>query len=313
MFDLFHLPDSQMNNTRVFGPIQARGTTSGWQVWTKPRGCTMLSIIAVSSGGGGGGGAGNIAGSAKGGGGGGGASTITRALFPLWAVPDNLYISVSCGALGGAGGSTGSGVDGGFGQQSYVSIYPNTNVNNLLISSHSGASPISGGGAGTIAAAGSGGGGGAGNSQASMVLSCWAIAVTVTSGSSGANGGAQTGAVGANVSIGNAGMIQPGAGGAGSQSANFAGGDISALANTVFPVSPGGAAGSNAGSDGFRFGQIPIFYGGAGGGSSNSTTGGAGGSAASSPGAGGGGGGAGTPTGGRGGDGGPGMVILTCF
>jgi hypothetical protein len=107
-------------------------------------------------------------------------------------------------------------------------------------------------------------------------------------------------------------MILGGTGGGGSTSADFAGGNITAVSNTPFLQSSGGAAGSNPGNPGFRFGQFPLLYGGTGGGASNSTTGGAGGYGCV-PGAGGGGGGAGVTTGGRGGDGGPGLVIMIAW
>jgi hypothetical protein len=97
-----------------------------------------------------------------------------------------------------------------------------------------------------------------------------------------------------------------GAGGAGTTSADFAGGAITG--SGPVPTIAGGLAGSNRGNDGFSKFLPPAFTGGSGGGSSNTGVGGAG--ANGRFGSGGGGGGGGT-TGGTGGLGGPGLVIIT--
>lgn len=103
-----------------------------------------------------------------------------------------------------------------------------------------------------------------------------------------------------------------GAGGAGTMSADFAGGGYTAIANSWLsekrPIAP--AAGSFDGSGGTQLWNPFFSFGGVGGSSSNAGVGGNGGNGAH--GAGGGGGGGGT-TGGRGGNGGDGLVIIIWF
>ena len=84
MIDLLGFPEPS-ENVRWYIGSAAVADTGTWEVWTKPRGCTMLSVVAISSGSGGGGGAGNVSGSTAGGGKGGGPSGISRMLFPLVA------------------------------------------------------------------------------------------------------------------------------------------------------------------------------------------------------------------------------------
>ncbi len=242
--------------------------------------------------------------------GGGGSSGITRVIYPLVWVPDELLILVGHGGLGGAGGSAGNGSPGIVGQLSYVSMYANTAANNLFAVSGD-AAPDPGGG-GTNTAGGGGGGAGGLALITGCPFSCWGITQFIA-GVNGTAGGDDTGVAGTALSVGTGCMILSGTGGGGSTAGDFAGGAINAVANTQFLASPGGPAGPNAGSPGFRWGQTPLIYGGTGGGSSNTTTGGAGGSATTAPGAGGGGGGAGVTVGGRGGDGGPGQVLMACW
>ncbi len=106
--DLFSLPVGSTADQQTFWPTSITGVTTGWQTWYKPRGKTMLQAILIGGGGGGGGGCGNIAGSGKGGGGGGGSSGATRILIPLAYVPDNLYVMVGQGGVGGAGSTGGA-------------------------------------------------------------------------------------------------------------------------------------------------------------------------------------------------------------
>ena len=121
------------------------------------------------------------------------------------------------------------------------------------------------------------------------------------------------GAIGPPTSIATTSILtQGGAGGAGTTSADFAGGIITAITSSYLSeIRPqGAAAGSNNGSGGFLH-RAPFFsFAGLGGSSSNAGVGGLGGNGGR--GSGGGGGGAGT-TGGRGGDGGGGIVIMTCW
>ena len=144
MLDLFDIPSATKADVQKFG---ANSVTAGssWHTWRKPRGISFIHILLFGGGGGGGGGFVGAAGAA-GGGGGGGSSAQTNILFPAWAIPDVLYISVG---VGGAG-STGSTVAGSNGIVSYISIDPSTTANNLLAIASAGG----GGGAGTAAAGG---------------------------------------------------------------------------------------------------------------------------------------------------------------
>jgi hypothetical protein len=103
-----------------------------------------------------------------------------------------------------------------------------------------------------------------------------------------------------------------GSGGAGTTSADFAGGLFTAITDSWLserrPATP--TAGTFPGSGGTQYWKPFFGFGGGGGSSSNTAAGGAGGNGAF--GCGGGGGGAGT-TGGRGGDGGAGIVIIVCW
>lgn len=308
MQDIFGFASGRRGFTQQYwGNSVASG--AGWMIWTKPRGITMVSIVLCGSGSGGGGGAGATAGSAKGGGGGGASGAWAFGLWDAFFVPDTLYVSVSPGSPGGAGGSAGNGTGSVGGVSSFVGVYPNTAANNVFLT----AAGAGAAGAGTTAAGGTGATGGAAGAAPNCVFSHMAFLRSFLAGVSGSNGGAHTGAAGSNLAVGTVIQSTGGAGGGGSQSADFSGGNINAVANTPFVAIAGGAAGANNGGNGYRFGKVPLFYGGSGGGASNSATGGAGGSASSSPGAGGGGGGGGTTVGGRGGDGGPGLVIISCW
>lgn len=310
MLDIFGMPtNTGSTDTQFFwGTTFA---TSPFVIWTKPRGKSFLSITCIGSGGGGGGAAGAAAAGAAGGGGGGGSSGVSHYLYNMFFIPDTLYLQVPSGGTGGAGGSSGNGGVGANGGLSYVSIYPNIAANNLL--AVSGAVVAGAGTQGTTAAAGTGGVASTIATDAGAVFSRQALSRFYIAGVAGSNGGAQTGAVGVTIAVGTACMFMGGCGGAGKTAADFAGGGYSAVASTPYAAVAGGAAGSNVGSPGFRWGTHPLFYGGTGGGASNSTTGGAGGSGSNVPGVGGGGGGAGVTVGGRGGEGGSGLIIMTAF
>lgn len=305
--DGIHLPGGAGVDRQTFLGAQPSGGTQ-WTTWYKPRGRSMLSILNVGSGAGGGGAAGNTAGSARGGGGGGGGAACVRFVVPLVMIPDELYIQVFAGGLGGAGGSSGNGSAGNPGLLSTVAIYPNAGTPFHILSVN-GTAPT-GGGAGTSATGGANGSSGSTVTATAMILAALGVFAS-QAGMSGSSGGAQTGAIGS--PLGPSGSpFFAGTGGAGSQSADFVGGVYSQiLASSPFQATTAAPAGAN-GSDGFRFGQYPIFYGGSGGGASNSVAGGRGGSGMV-PGTGGGGGGAGVTTGGRGGDGGPGLVEMICW
>ena len=277
-------------------------------IWKKPRGITMLGMICVGAGGGGGGGFTAAAAAARGGGGSGACSGFSKLIIPAWAVPDVLYVKIAKGGLGvGSGGGTA-----GSGANSFILIRPNTlsALNTLLVSN---TNAPAGGGTGTGAAVGALGGAPTIATQQNSVLSGvgqWSAFVGVQ----GVAGGAVAGAIGPPIAIPLTGVFtMPGAGGAGTTAADFAGGIITAVANDshISDVRPvGAAAGSFNGSSGHLL-RAPLWsYGGLGGSSSNAGVGGNGGNGG--PGSGGGGGGGGT-TGGKGGDGGDGMVIIWCW
>lgn len=303
MLDVFGIPSSTgAADVQVFN-TPSTVTNIQWNTWRKPRGKTMCHIICIGGGAGGGGGFTRAAAAAGAGGGGGGSSAVTRVTLPLLYLPDTLYIQVGAGGQGvsSGGGTAGSGV------LSYVSIAPNTTASNIL--AISGAAAAVGGGTGTGAAVGAVGTAGTIAVIGSMPLAGMGI-FNVIAGQSGAAGGAQAGAVGGAGTIPVTSVITTGGtGGAGTTSADFAGGLWTAIAGSWLseqrPATP--AAGSNNGSSGFELWKPLFFWAGSGGSSSNTAAGGNGGNG--SYGCGGGGGGAGT-TGGRGGNGGSGIVII---
>jgi hypothetical protein len=310
MLDLFNTPsDIGVNNgmadVKIFN-TPSTVTNIQWNTWLKPRGKAMMNIICIGGGGGGGGGFTGVAASARGGGGSGGSSAVSRVTIPLHLVPDVLCVQVGAGGqgVGSGGGTAGSGV------LSYVSITPNTTASNCL--AISGAAAAVGGGTGTGAAVGA-----AGTAGTIAVIGSMPLAglghFDLIAGQIGVAGGAVAGAVGTAQSIPTTSIITTGGtGGAGTTSADFAGGLWTAISNSWLseqrPATP--AAGSFDGSGGFAIWKPLFFFGGTGGSASNAGVGGVGGNG--SYGSGGGGGGGGT-TGGRGGDGGSGIVIITCW
>lgn len=99
MLDFTNLPQGGGARMDIF---MAQGTitvANNWQVWTRPRNCSFVYILALGGGGGGAGGFAAASGQA-GGGGSGGSGGITRGFIPGMLVPQQLFISV---ARGGAG------------------------------------------------------------------------------------------------------------------------------------------------------------------------------------------------------------------
>lgn len=281
-------------------------TNTQWRTWRKPPGKTMCSILCIGGGAGGGGGFTRAAAAAGGGGGSGGSSGQSSVTIPLFFLPDTLFIQAGAGGIGvGSGGGTaGSGI------QSYVAIAPNTTATNVV--ALSGNAGGLGGGTGTGAAVGAAGTAGTIATIANMPLAA-AGQYTLLAGQIGVAGGAVAGAVGTAQAIPATGLrCMAGSGGAGTTSADFAGGLFTAITSSWLseqrPATP--AAGSNPGSGGTQYWKPFFGFGGGGGSSSNTAAGGAGGNGAY--GCGGGGGGAGT-TGGKGGDGGAGIVIIVSW
>jgi hypothetical protein len=313
VLDLGDIPQGVREKIQIFYYIS--DSTNGWQTWQRPRGATMAMFITISGGAGGGGGCSGIAGSARGGGGGGNGGNIGRSVVPLFLLPDVLYIQVGAPGLGGAADT-----DGNSGTMSGVCVVPtfDTNYANLISVSAGGGSfpgsPAAGGRKGTATAGGLAGGGGSTATGTNMRRATIGI-LQGNNQTAGGTGGAHTGAVGGNVPFTGTpgGLWYPcgGGGGAGTQSADFAGGGYATQNGYLEEFKPPApAAGSNDGSPGTFTLRPFLMYGGCGGSSSNTGVGGNGGRA--TIGAGGGGGGGGT-TGGRGGDGGEGMVIIQCW
>lgn len=312
MLDMYDLWRPTTSDVQVFCGALTLANGTQVQSWVKPRGVTTVTIQGCGGGAGGGGAHGNVAGAARGGGGGGGSSCFTTSTYIASFLPNVLYVICGTGGAGGAGSTAnGAASDGAVGIVSRVEFDPRT-TNQDIIWQSGNTAPTAGakGTAATGGAAGSAGGvitasnipfGGPGN------FYCQA-------GAGGNSGGSQAGAIGGAITIlsnGN-GICMGAPGGAGTTSADFAGGLITAVASLFLSdIRPqGAAAGSNNGSGGPQL-LAPFFsFCGLGGGSSNTGVGGHGGPGAY--GAGGGGGGAGT-TGGTGGRGGPGIVIITAW
>lgn len=291
MIDLLHLPEP--DERTVWFPGQGASTnTTGWRVWAKPRGISMVSILAIGSGGGGGGGASAISGSTATGAAPGAGAPMAKMLFPAWMLPDKLYVlSLS----GGAGGT--SGVNGSSGGASHVTVYPSVTSGNFIISTNSGGR--GGFASGTSQAAL------AGPSATSAPLGQMAATQIFVAGTS--TGAGSTGTTSSVTPV----TICPGGGGGGKTTGSGGtGAGYSAATSTLLNATPGGTpeTGEDA-SSGFI--HAGIHYGGCGGGGNNLGVGGRGGNGVAW-GAGGGGGGGGL-TGGRGGDGGPGLVIIASW
>lgn len=303
MIDLLHLPEP--DERTVWFPGQGVSSSAvNWRVWTKPRGISMVSIIAIGAGCGGGGGAGNISGSTAGGGSGGGGGLMVKMLFNAWALPDRLYVISMAGGLGGDGGPSGSsGSPGNLGGASRVAVYPVLNTGNYLVMTGNN----SGGNAGTTSS-----GGAAVNAFAPQIAAnnpLGQMAATHFFVGAPASGAGSTAS--ASFSSVNTNSVLSGSGGGGKTTgAGGTGAGYNATSLTLLNAVPGGTAdtGEDA-SSGFI--HAGIHYGGCGGGGNNLGVGGRGGNGVAW-GAGGGGGGGGL-TGGRGGDGGPGLVIIASW
>jgi len=301
----FHLPRNLGNaDVQVFvGKSDTSNTV--WETYQKPIGKSLLYIYCLGAGGGGGGGFTGVATSARGGGGGGGSGAISTALFPLSQLPDTLYLMVPPGGQGGAAGVSGQAAN-----VAYVSLKTNpveVPTNNLL---RSGFNAPGGGGAGTVSTGGAAGTAGTASNIGNMPLAGLGLWNTIA-GQAGTAGGAHTGASGGNIALPTTGInVMGGTGGAGTTSADFGGGAITAVAGSLISESRPGSSGLNNGSGGFSLPNLMYHFPGLGGGAQNSGVGRDGGNGGY--GCGGGGGGGGT-TGGRGGNGGSGLVVMIAW
>ena len=296
MLDFSHVPREGTADIQEF-TTSSTATTAQWSTWRKPRGVTMTHILCIGGGAGGGSGFGAGANSVRHGGNGGGSSAQTAILVPSHLLPDILYVLVGAGGAGASSGAGSSGI------LSYVSLYPNTTVNNVL--AVSGSVGPTGGGAGTNLSTGIGGTGGTIAIIDNMPLAAIGTYKSVA-GQTAASGNAVFPSSGCCCMAGTAG---------GSASTIESNGTfITAIANTMVSANrPSSAAVRSNGSSGYNLRNMGGFffaYPGMGAGSSNSVSGGSGGNGIH--GSGGGGGGAGL-VGGRGGNGGSGIVIFTSW
>lgn len=313
MYDVSGLPPLYRSEVRRYDAIDASSGAGTWQQWVKPRGCSMVWMMAMGSGSGGGGGFSGADATARGGGGGGGSSAICTMLIPAIFLPDILYVAVGVGGAGGGG----TGQQGISNQRTFISQAPPlsaltqgilTTDNNIVL--QSGAGTGGGGVAGNGVTGTSAAGGGA---ESATVISNerWLASGIFQAyvGSGGAQGGAGGNNPGNTIPVPVAQRPQnTGGGGGGScTSANQIGGSL--VAGPYLPSLGAGTAGvsNGAGPNGWSLTSPLYSCGGAGGASVTAGTGGAGGRGGQ--GCGGGGGGAGV-TGGAGGQGGNGVAFI---
>ena len=319
-FDIATNVDTQLFFANA-APSGSAITSGSWQTWTKPRNASFVFITAFGSGGGGGGAyaSGSYASLTAftgSGGGGGGAAAFSKAIYPASLIPDILYIRVAAGGPGAPGGNNNQ--VGQSGSLSYVCVFPtssyrDTDIRDANILLVSGDRAAGGGIAGTPAAGGIGGSGGA---AATLTRPLQGLGIVQSyNGTLGSTGGIGN-TNGSNIIIRN--LTSGGTGGSGARRfSDLRGGQI--LSQSIVPTIVGEI---QNGTDGFAATQPntavsqrypQIFTGGIGGGIDtegftglvgNGAIGSGGGGA--SPGV--------TPSlNARGGNGGNGLVIITCF
>lgn len=312
------LPNQSKADVQVFTQVNPADTIfTNYLVWNKPKGKSFCHILCVGGGGAGAGGTAGVATQTPGGGG--GSSGCQSSLFiPICYLPDCLYVIVGRVSVGNAG----AGVTGG---RSTVLLerVASDNVTNAVVRAL-------GGNFSTTAAQGTTGAspvGGAGGTSTSVMTASGSSYAGIGVFTNGVFAG-QMGGTGGTAGTPAAGIVIPttglqitgGAGGAGlPASGTAAGATVAGAAATGVPrtqdinkvIVPtdssglswingmfyhvGGAGGSSnatSGQNGLPGGNGGIGSGGGGGGSCLNT-------------------GGGTP--GRGGDGGSGIVIITCF
>lgn len=263
---------------RAFFPLGAARrettivTTDG--TWSPPDWARSVEVVAVGGGAGGGAGAFGASGDRLGGGGG-GAGGVSRAIWPAGHLTAGLTIDIG---VGGAGGTTSSGSDGG---DTVVRL-----GSTALLRATAGSAGQAGsdGGAAGGSLSNNGGASGASGSEPGAALE-----QPDASGGGGAGGALSAGGV----------ARDGAAGGAGGALAVEASGGTGGVATA-------GGAGASA-----PLGDLHWAGGGGGGGSAVTSGAGLAGGAGGSAGAGGGGGGAGVTAGGAGGSGASGIVWLT--
>jgi hypothetical protein len=295
MLDLGHLPARTRTHISKFTRPATADTQ--WETWRKPRGITHIHILCIGGGASGAGGQ-SVAG-ADNGGGGGGSSGQAVVTIPAHLLPDILHIQAGAG-----GAAVALGTNGNVGALSYVAVYPNLSASNCVAVS-----------AGTVPTGGVSAAGTAGAAGSIPTIGIMPRALlgnfNLIAGQAGTAGA--SGAAGTDIAIPVTGCCCMGgsAGGGVGVGTQFAGGAVTAIADTLLSAyRPQQAAATVAGSGGPQLWQPFFSFGGLGGGGHDTATAGDGGPGAY--GAGGGGGGAGT-TGGAGGSGGNGIVIITAW
>jgi hypothetical protein len=294
--------------------------SQGMQKWTKPKGINFIYGLLIGAGSGGGGGGLN------GGGGGGAPGNYVTFIQPAIAIPDELWVTVAFGGIGGNGGNP-NGLSGaapaGLGAGAPVTglWWDAKGTNNTI----NGAASIYGGiyyayitnggnsNGGTAVAGGTGGtSAGTGIGAAQSGINGFSVLSTGPGNATGANGGFNT----ISPSTSYLGYPAGGAGGGGRSGGAKAGGDVICPSTSSLSIWNrnllGGSINGGAGEDGVTIFSPTLFMlPGTGGGANDSGVGGAGGKGGI--GCGGGGGGAGSSGGGKGGDGGDGLIILICW
>lgn len=308
MIDTFNFPQYISDKQTFYGTQAATGV--GWQVWNKPRGKTMANIILVGCGGNGGVGVIGANSTAAGGGGGGSGSQATITI-PLSLLPDTLFLSLPGPGVGGAA-------------VSYISLIPNIQVNNHLLTAKGGTNGGNASGA-TAGAAGAAG-------VITAIADCPVAAIgnyNFLAGQIGIIGGVAV--AGAALTLPVTGLIVTGGTGGGGLPAAAAtgtngGGFTVPAAPSFFPPQLGGVGSATAtlaaasGQPGFQWIKGFCFaYGGTGGASTHGTATGAGlqqsngGNGGPGCGAGGSGGALTGSAAGQTGKGGAAFCIITCW
>ena len=317
MLDFNHVMSTPGADIQIFYG-DTTTTLAQWQTWRKPRGAKMVYLLGV--GGGGSGGTGVNTGTTSGGGAGGTSGAQSAVMIPAMLIPDMLFIQAGAGGQG----PTTSAAQGTAGQPTYVCIEPDSTLTaNMTLLYALGGTITSA----TVATTTTGGS--AGTAPIAATISNMPLAgrgfYSLIPGFAGTAGGSSTTA-GTALTLPTAGqMITGGTGGGGCNSTTgFAGGAVAtptgALGQDFFPALAGGLAAvtsTPAGVGGsFVEKNFLMNFGGTGGGGATTTAGGtAGAGATGAPGCGGGGGGGGNTTNTtlKGGDGGPGFVIIISF
>jgi len=307
MVDAFHTTTQFNSKVCIFNPTTSSGL-AGFQRWVRPSSHSMVYMIAIS--GGGGGGAGGTNASHARGGGGGACSGITRFLCPAIFLPDELFIQVGQGGAGGVNGGNGTG-----GTISYITTSTTNVLPNIVIS---GTTNTPGGGQGGNNGSAGGTAPTIATTQPINTFGIWFSIVGVV----GRVGGPQGDNPGQDLDPWTALPISPGAGGSSNDTTDQDGGhvttsallnlvDIGYYATSIGYVARGGSTLTTSGINGAAgVNRFPFFSGGAGGASFVTTQSGAGGNGGIGCGGGGGGGSLTAGLRGKGGDGGPGLVVI---